>query len=82
MTRALVLAAVLLALAAGAASAKPFQRTDRNGNDVVEYDEARRAYPGISQGQFQRMDMNRDGVIDRNEYPQLDSIWELLIRAQ
>lgn len=81
--RALGLAVGLAALvAAQSASAVPFNRTDRNRDGVIEYDEASRSYPGISEAQFRRMDLNRNGVIDRNEYPQLDAIYQLLIRGQ
>lgn len=80
--RLALLAGAAALLAAQAALATPYTRADRNGDDVVDYEEAARAYPGLSQGQFRRLDLNRDGVIDRREYPQLDAIYQLLIRSQ
>ena len=77
-----LLAGAALLQAAQAALAMPYTRADSNGDGVVDYEEAARAYPGLAQGQFRRLDMNRDGVIDRREYPQLDAIYQLLIRSQ
>ena len=74
------LAAAATLLAAQAALAMPYGRADRNRDGVLDYEEARRAYPSLSEGQFRRMDINRDGVIDRGEYPQLDAIYQLLVR--
>lgn len=67
-------------IAADSAGAAPFNRTDRNRDGVVDFEEARRSYPALSRAQFDRMDINRDGVIDRREYPQLDAIYQLLQR--
>lgn len=80
--RILSLAAVALLGAGAASAAVPFARADRNKDGVVDYEEAQRAYPGISEAQVRRMDINRDGVIDQREYPQLDAIYEVLIRSQ
>lgn len=76
-----VTALAVLAAAAGGASAMPFGRADRNGDGVVSYDEAVRIYPALSEAQFARFDTDRDGVIDRGEYPQLDNLYEVLVRS-
>ena len=77
------LAAALGALAAatGDASAVPFGRADRNGDGGVSYKEAVRVYPALSEAQFARLDTDRDGVIDHGEYPQLDNLYEVLVRS-
>ncbi len=77
---AILTATGALAVANGA-GAVSFNRADTNRDGVVDFQEARRAYPGLSEAQLRRMDINRNGVIDRGEYPQLDAIYQLLIRG-
>jgi hypothetical protein len=79
MTRPLALALVLATLVAGAAHARPFMQADRDKDGFVDYEEAGRIYPSLTQSQFRRFDMDRDGFLDRNEYPMLLNVYEVLV---
>ena len=72
--------ALVLALAAGAADAMPFKRADRNNDGFVDLQEAGRVYPSFTQAQFRRIDLDRDGMLGRDEYQQLINVYDVLVR--
>lgn len=69
-----------LGVQAVGAHATAFPLVDLNHDGVVEYWEARRAYPRLAEVHFRRCDLNRDGVIDRREFPQLDNFYTVMYR--
>jgi Ca2+-binding EF-hand superfamily protein len=82
MTRPLALVLVLATLAAGAAHARPFQQADRDSDGFVDFEEAGRIYPSLTQAQFRRFDMDRDGFLSRREYPMLLNVYDVLVRPK
>jgi Ca2+-binding EF-hand superfamily protein len=76
----LALAAALLAAATAPAAAKvAFPRADQNGDGVVTFQEAVRVMPRLKQIQFEKCDPDGDGLIDRGEYPLLDSFYGYVV---
>jgi hypothetical protein len=69
--------AALTALAAlpGPAGAIAFPIVDLNQDGVIEWEEARQAYPRLMAVHFRRCDLDGDGVIDRREFPVLDTFY-------
>ncbi|HVH01685.1 MAG TPA: hypothetical protein VM891_01800 [Amaricoccus sp.] len=77
MRRAL-LAAILAGLPAGPAAvagplAFPAVDTDRDG--LVTWEEAHRAMPRLAKVHFDKCDPGGDGLIDRGEYPLLQTFY-------
>lgn len=58
--------------------ARSFAAVDRNSDDVIEYQEARRGLKNMSDVHFEKCDTNGDGVVDRKEYTCLSSIYDSL----
>jgi hypothetical protein len=73
--RILVATLATLAALAGAAGAAAFLRVDTNHDGVVEYDEAARIYPRLMLVHFRKCDLNGDGVVDKREFPVLDTFY-------
>jgi Ca2+-binding EF-hand superfamily protein len=82
MTRPLALALVFAAIAAGAAGAQSFNRADRNDDGFVDFEEAGRIYPSFTRSQFRRFDIDRDGMISRDEYPQILNVLDTIVRPK
>ncbi len=72
-----IMAAILsiagLLFGAGPSLAVSFTHTDSNGDGVVSYEEAEDAFPDLNLVFIKKADRNRDGVIDKNEMPHLNS---------
>ena len=68
------------AFAATSAAAKvPVPRADQNRDGIVTYEEARRVMPQLKEIQYSKADADRDGVIDKGEYPMLDSYYGFVV---
>lgn len=75
----LALVASLVALAGPAAAKIPISRADKNRDGIVTYEEARRVMPQLKEIQYSKADSDGDGVIDRGEYPLLDSFYGFVV---
>ncbi len=72
MNRTIVLSLVALALGSAPALAVSFSRADRNGDGVVTYDEAERAFPRLNEKFIAKADKNDNGTIEKSEMPSLN----------
>ncbi|MFT3973906.1 MAG: hypothetical protein QM699_10775 [Amaricoccus sp.] len=82
LTASLVAAAAAAAVLVtpGPAIAKvAFSRADLNRDGVVTFDEAERAMPRLKHVQYLKADANGDGVIDKGEYPLLDTFYGYVV---
>jgi hypothetical protein len=73
-----LLAAILLAVSAGAAGAVSFPQADLNHDGVVTYQEARRVFPRLERVQFEKNDPDGDGFIDPDEFPLLANFYWMI----
>lgn len=77
---AMLVTALLLATAGPAAAVVPFSRADANRDGVVTYEEAVIVMPRLKRIQYQKADPDQDGVIDKAEYPLLDSYYGYIVK--
>jgi hypothetical protein len=68
-----------LMVAAGA-NAVPFSRADRNKDGYVDYNEAKKSFPRLSEIHFLKCDSNGDGFVDKGEFPCLDNMYRSLYK--
>lgn len=73
------LAVALVVLAGPAAAKVPFSRADQNHDGIVTYEEAVRVMPRLKQIQYVKADADGDGVVDKGEYPLLDSFYGYIV---
>lgn len=71
----LALALGLVAGTAGTAAAAAFSRADVDGDGRVTYAETRTVMPKLNEVSFNRFDTDKDGVIDKGEWPGLDAFY-------
>ena len=76
---ATALVAAIVAITSPAAAKVPISRADRNHDGIVTYEEACRVVPQLMEVQYLKADSNVDGVIDRGEYPLLDSFYGYVV---
>ena len=58
-----------------AAGALAFPAVDPNHDGVVTWEEAHREMPRLARVHFEKCDPNGDGLIDRGEYPLLQTFY-------
>jgi hypothetical protein len=76
------LAAVVLAVSAGAAAALvPWSKADANRDGYLTFEEAVRVFPKLQPVQFRKSDPNGDGLISQREYPLLDQFYWTVYRS-
>lgn len=75
MRTALVALALLAAGPATAAGPLAFPSVDLDHDGVVTWEEASRRMPRLKQVHFRKCDLDRDGVIDAQEYPLLSTFY-------
>ena len=68
-------AAFLWLALAGAAGAVAFSQADPNRDGFVTFKEAVRVFPLLKEVQFRKCDANGDGMIDKGEYPLLNTFY-------
>ncbi len=73
--------ALVPAFAATASATVAFSRADPNHDGFVTYEEALRVFPRLQPVHFQKCDPNGDGLIDKSEYPLLDSFYWTLFKT-
>lgn len=78
MIRARFLLLLLLGAVAGAAGAVPFPDGDDDG--YIDYNDARRSLPGLQRVDFEKYDLDGDGLIDRGEFAGLNNFYTLIYR--
>ncbi|MFQ8432472.1 hypothetical protein [Amaricoccus sp. W119] len=71
----LALALGIVAASTGSAGAVAFGRADASRDGMVTFEETRFVMPKLKEVSFNRFDTNKDGVIDRGEWPGLDAFY-------
>ena len=73
-----LLGLVLLGATAGAAGAVPFPDGDDDG--YVDFNEARRALFDLQRVDFEKYDLDGNGLLDRGEFAGLNNFYTLIYR--
>lgn len=71
----LALALGIAAACAGSVHAAAFARADTSRDGLVTFEETRFVMPKLKEVSFNRFDTNKDGFIDRGEWPGLDAFY-------
>ena len=74
---AALLIASALAAPAAAGGALAFPSVDLNKDGVISWPEANRKLTRLARVQFDKCDTNRDGLLDKGEYANLQSFYWL-----